>query len=106
MYVMVERQHDRVTVPLSVILDCTSGSREVRVSDLSTGGCYVDTIAAVQADEHVGLKLLLPHGRTQDLVGTVVYVHPGIGFGVRFNEMTREQRTVIEQLVLINGGSI
>ena len=105
MYVMVERQHDRVAVPLSVILDCTSGKREVRIADLSTGGCYVDTIAPVQADEVVGLRLLLPHGRTEDFYGTVVYVHPGIGFGVRFNDMTLDQQRVLKQLVVMNGGS-
>jgi hypothetical protein len=106
MYVMVERQHDRVAVPLAVILACTSGNPEVRISDLSTGGCYVDSIAPVQPEEIVCLKLLLPNDRTETLYGTVVYVHQGIGFGVQFNDMTREKRTVLEQLVLLNGGKI
>lgn len=106
MYVMVERQHDRVVVPMPVTLDCTSGRREVRIADLSTGGCYVDTIASVQPDEVVCLKLLLPHDRTETLYGTVVYVHHGMGFGVQFKDMTREQQTVLEQLVLLNGGKI
>ncbi len=103
---MVERQHDRVSVPLSVILDCTAGKREVRVSDLSTGGCYVDCIAPVQPEEIVGLTLLLPKDRSEFIYGTVVYVHHGIGFGVQFNDLTREQRTVIESLVLLNGGTV
>lgn len=102
----IERQHDRVTAPLSVVLDCSSGKREVRVSDLSIGGCYVDSIAGVQADEVVGIRLSLPHGRSEEIFGTVVYVHEGIGFGVQFNHMTREQRTILEQLVLLNGGKI
>ena len=102
---MVEREHDRVAVPLSVILDCTSGKREVRIADLSAGGCYVDTLAPVQPDEVVGLRLLLPHGRTEDIYGTVVYVHQGIGFGVKFHDdMTVDQRRVLKQLVIMNGG--
>jgi hypothetical protein len=105
MYVMVERGHDRVAVPLSVILDCTSGKREVRVADLSTGGCFVDSIAPVQPDEVVGLRLLLPAGRTEDIYGTVVYVQQGIGFGVRFHDMTLDQQRVLKQLVLLNGGT-
>ena len=103
---MIERKHDRVMAPFSVVLDCSSGKREVRVSDLSVGGCYVDSIAGVQPEEVVGLKLSLPQGRSVDVFGTVVYVHDGIGFGVQFNDMTREQRTMLEQLVLLNGGKI
>lgn len=103
---MIEREHDRVMAPLSVILDCSSGKREVRVSDLGIGGCYVDSIAGVQPEEVVGIKLVLPHGRSVEIFGTVVYVHEGIGFGVQFNDMDREQRTVLEQLVLLNGGKI
>lgn len=103
---MIDRQHDRVTAPISVILDCSSGKREVRVTDLSIGGCYVDSIAGVQAGEMVGIKIVLPQGRTEQIFGTVVYVHDGIGFGIQFNDMSREQRTVLEQLILLNGGKL
>lgn len=106
MEVMIEREHDRVSVPLSVVLDCSSGKREVRLTDLSTGGCYVDSIAGVRPDEVVGLTLILPHGRMEEIFGTVVYVHEGIGFGIQFNDMSRAQRTVLEQVVLLNGGRI
>ena len=103
---MVERQHDRVAVPLAVLLDCSSGKREVRISDLSTGGCYVDSIAPVQPEDIVGLKLLLSDDHTETLYGTVIYVHQGIGFGVQFNDMTREQRSILERIVLLNGGKV
>jgi hypothetical protein len=103
---MIERENERVFLTQSVILDCSSGKREVRVTDLSTGGCYVDTICAIQPEEVVGLKFMLPHGRSEEIFGTVVYVHEGIGFGVQFNDMTRQQRTVLEQLILLNGGKI
>ncbi len=106
MEVMIEREHSRVSVPLTVVLDCSSGQREVRISDLSVGGCYVDSIAGVRPDEVVGLKLFLPQSRNVEIVGTVVYVHDGIGFGVQFNDMTREQRTALEQMILLNGGTI
>lgn len=92
--------------PLTVFLDCSSGKREVRMTDLGVGGCYVDSIAGVQAEEVVGIKLTLPQGRCEQIFGTVVYVHDGIGFGVQFNDLTRTQRTILEQLVLINGGKI
>jgi hypothetical protein len=101
---MIERENERVNLTQSVELDCASGKREVRVTDLSTGGCYVDSISPVNADEIVGLRFMLPHGRSEQIFATVVYVHQGIGFGVQFNDMTREQRTVLEQLILLHGG--
>lgn len=103
---IIERQQDRISVPMTVVLDCSSDKREVRLTDLSLGGCYIDSIAGIQAEEVVGLKLALPQGRSVDLSGTVVYVHDGIGFGVQFNDMTREQRTVLEKMILLNGGKI
>lgn len=104
--VMIERQNERVSSALSVSLDCSSGKREVRVSDLSVGGCYVDSITAPQPEEAVVLKFILPQERSVNFSGTVAYVHPGIGFGVQFNDMTSEQRTVLEQLILLNGGRL
>ena len=106
METMVERQHPRVALPLTVVLDCMSGRREVRVTDLSIGGCYIDSITGVQPEEVVGLKFLLPNRWDVEILGTIAYVHPGIGFGVQFNDMTREQRTTLEAMIMMNGGTI
>ncbi len=106
MQTTIERQHSRVSVPISVILDCTSGRREVRVADLSVGGCYVDTIVAINAEDPVGLKFLLPNSGIVEIPGTVAYVHNGIGFGVQFTDMTREQRSALETVILMNGGAL
>ena len=103
---MVKRSQNRVNVPLTVVLESISGKREVRLSDISLGGCYVDTIASVRPEEIVEFKLSLPKNRIEAMSGTVVYVHEGIGFGMQFNDMTREQRTVLEQVILVNGGTI
>ena len=89
-----------------MVLDSVSGNQEVRLSDISLGGCYVDTISSVKPEEVVDFKLNLPQGRTERMSGTVVYVHEGLGFGIQFNDMTREQRTVLEQVILVNGGTI
>ena len=106
MDVMVKREQNRVAVPLSVVLGSASGNCEVRLTDLSLGGCYFDSIFHVRPDEVVQFKLYLPQGRSEEMSGTVVYVHEGVGFGVQFNDMTREQRIVLEQVILVNGGTI
>ena len=102
---MIERE-ERITAPMAVMLDCTSGRREVRLSDISTGGCYIDSIAPVQPDENVDLKLVLDNGEIEEMSGTVVYVHPGMGFGVRFNELSERQKAMIEHIIQSNGGRI
>lgn len=99
MEILLERRHPRVCVPLTVVLDCMSGRREVRVADLGAGGCYVDTLTGVVPKETVGLTFLLQEGTTMALSGTVAYVHPGIGFGVEFTSLTSEQRLFIARII-------
>ena len=105
MKTIVERQDNRVSVSLPVVLDCSSGLREVRVSDLSLGGCYIDGLALVRPEEEVGLKLVLLNGSAEKISGTVTYVHEGIGFGVQFNDLNDQQRSVIEQLIRSYNGA-
>ncbi|MBK9153011.1 MAG: PilZ domain-containing protein [Chloracidobacterium sp.] len=106
MEVLVEREKERVTVPMTVVVDCASGMREVRLTDLSMGGCYVDCMAGVRPDERVGLQITFSNGRTENITGKVVYVHEGIGFGVCFDELDLEQRYLIAQVIKEHGGSI
>lgn len=103
---MIERENERVALLQPVTLDSSSGRRDVRVTDLSTGGCYVDCIALVNPGEAVRLKFVLPNDRIEEISGTVAYVHEGIGFGVKFGDLTREQQAVLEQLVIANGGTV
>ena len=102
---MIERENERVSLVQPVELDSSSGRREVRVSDLSTGGCYVDSISPVQPNEIVGLTFVLSGAPEEKIVGTVVYVHEGIGFGVRFNDMSEQQEAMVKELIVRNGGS-
>lgn len=106
MVVSVDREKERVSLMMTVALDCASGMREVRLSDLSMGGCYVDSISGVSPNEPIGLKITFANGRTENIPGTVVYVHEGIGFGVQFEELNLEQRYLIAQVIRANGGSI
>ena len=103
---LVPRQQKRVAVPLTIQLESASGNNEARITDLSLGGCYVDSIFGVQPGRSVNFNLALPSGRSGKMSGTIVYVHEGIGFGLQFNDLTSEQRTMLEQLILVCGGSV
>jgi len=106
MEVLVEREKERVSVPMSVVVDCASGMREVRMTDLSMGGCYVDCMAPVRPDETVGLRITFPNGRSENITGRVVYLHEGIGFGICFDDLDLEQRYLLAQVIKEHGGSI
>lgn len=68
------------------------------LSDISTGGCYVETTEPFASGTHVEIVV-----RTQKLKlrvrGTVQTVHPGFGMGVRFSLHTVHEREQVQQLI-------
>lgn len=62
-----------------------SGSRECRITDLSIGGCFVDSLSnnAVGTRVNVQIRLL---GRTHQLRAMVAYVDKIQGFAVTFKD--------------------
>lgn len=53
----------------------------MRLSDLSLGGCFVETPTVVETDTPVTIRVRLrEHDVT--LAGRAIHVQPGIGFGV------------------------
>jgi len=68
------------------------------LSDISTGGCYVETPAPFPAQTVVNLVV-----RTRDLKlrvrGTVQVTHPGFGMGVQFSLKTADERDQVNQLI-------
>ena len=78
-----------------ITLEFTSGQREARISDISAGGCYVDSIAAVSEGEDVQFDLSTPEGGSVSFTGEVAYVLNGMGFGVKFTNITEEQKAFL-----------
>ena len=68
------------------------------LSDLSTGGCYVETPSPFPP--HTAVDLVV---RTQELKlrvrGTVQVVHPGFGMGVQFSLNSPAERQQVKQLI-------
>ena len=68
------------------------------LSDISEGGCYVETTSPFPPE--TGVEILV---RTRDLKirtrGIVQSVHPGFGMGVRFKPKTAEERDDVQQLI-------
>lgn len=98
------RETERIAISLTVVLDAASGKREARISDVSLGGCFIDSIATVREGESLSFSLSLSAGVSDKFYGEIVYVYPGIGFGLRFTGLTVAQRMLIKQIILENGG--
>jgi len=69
-----------------------------KLTDLSLGGCYVDTDAPFP--ERALVDLCLKSGEMEvHTEGRVLVVHPGHGMGVEFPSRTPEQRAQVGNLI-------
>jgi hypothetical protein len=86
------RSKPRLSVSLDAIWDRESGGRHsARVTDLSEGGCYLDTVGEVMTGEMVAFRVLLPDDDWLYLEGEVKHHRHGFGFGVQFADLNDEQ---------------
>jgi hypothetical protein len=92
------REHERKSFLTEMVLECASGKRQVRVTDVSAGGCYVETIVAVQVGEEVKFDLTHPDGHFVSFTGEVAYHFEGLGFGVRFTNLNDEQKAFLYRI--------
>ena len=100
------RTEKRWDVCLDAVWDGKSGNYQARVTDLSEGGCYVDSLGEAQVNEVLTFKLQTPDGEWLELTGEVAHQAPPLGFGLRFFNLTDEQheklRSLLDQLQPIN----
>jgi hypothetical protein len=61
------------------------------VTDLSEGGCYLDTVGEVMTGEIVAFRVLMPDEDWLYLEGEVKHHRHGFGFGVQFLDLNDEQ---------------
>ncbi|HEX3377811.1 MAG TPA: PilZ domain-containing protein [Candidatus Acidoferrales bacterium] len=69
-----------------------------RCSDLSMGGCYVDTLAPFPVD--AAIRISMQHdSREFQALAVVAYSHPSMGMGIKFTEMKPEFKNVLHYWV-------
>ncbi|MEP7147417.1 MAG: PilZ domain-containing protein [Acidobacteriota bacterium] len=93
------RKEDRYSYLQEVELEFASGKRSARISDISSGGCYIDTIAQIPVGEPLNLRILAINGESMQFRGTVAYILEGVGFGVEFTDITVDHRKFILRLL-------
>jgi c-di-GMP-binding flagellar brake protein YcgR len=87
-----KRKHKRAPIPVEVLWEGAISNQPARTTDISEGGCFIDTMGGAAAGETINFKLLLPDGEWIAVQGEVVYELPHTGFGVRFTSITDSDR--------------
>ena len=93
------RSENRLEVCLDAVWDGNSGKHPARVTDLSEGGCYVDSLGESQVGEVLNIKLQLQNGEWLELSGEVAHQMPPMGFGVRFVNLSSPQREKLMEIL-------
>ena len=94
-----QRANVRVSLKLGVRWEGLSPRCEAVTTDVSLGGCYIQTIAPVRVGERLCLDIAAAAEPSMQLAVEVVYQHPGLGFGVRFISLTDFQRMMLSYLI-------
>jgi hypothetical protein len=85
------RSQERLDVSLDAVWD-GHGNRPARITDLSEGGCFVDTSGEAYMGERLTFRVQLPGTNWLELTGEVAHYGWPVGFGLRFIELSDEQR--------------
>ena len=93
------RREQRLDVCLDAVWDGKSGNYSARVTDLSEGGCYVDTLGEAHVGEILSFKLQTPAGEWLELTGEVAHETLPLGFGLRFVYLSDEQMEKLRSLL-------
>lgn len=77
------RRFTRQPGPFEATWSGSSGNRDCRITDLSPGGCFIDSVTSAEPGDTIEVTVVL--GETRITVpGEVVYRDRIQGFGVRF----------------------
>ncbi len=66
----------------------------VRISDLSISGCYLDFLNPIPNGTDIIVKISRDNG-VFETPAKVVYVHPGMGMGIRFTDTKPMQQAIL-----------
>jgi len=93
------RLHPRVARPFEGTWKGASGTTRCRIADISTGGCFVQTLALPAAGETTVVTVAIGDSHAITFTGTVVYVDPGMGFAVQFAPLASASADELRRLL-------
>jgi hypothetical protein len=94
-----QRKDARVPVRLEVEWGALPSRFPDVTSDVSLGGCYVESLNSVKVGQVLNLSLSLPSNKTLRFRGEVRYHQPTIGFGVKFLQLSPSEQATLDALI-------
>ncbi len=95
-----ERREDpRRAVSITAYWEGLSGRHQARVSDLSLGGCFIDSLGRADVGEFLSLSLQMHDGAWLRLRGQVASVDPHTGFSIAFTYLTEDEQHALARLL-------
>lgn len=93
------RAHQRIHTKLAVRWEGLLTNNRALITDVSRGGCYINSAGRVGLDEQIRVdRILLPQAHLR-LESSVAHREWPLGFGLRFANLTDEKATSISQAV-------
>ena len=88
------RDSDRKKLIVDVRFEGGDGTGIANTRDIGVGGLYMTTGAALDIGSQI-LMAMSVGGKDMRINGTVVYTDPGLGVGVRFNNISDADLTIL-----------
>ena len=93
------RAHRRVPAKLAVLWEGLLPHNYALMTDVSPGGCYINSVGRVSLGEQICVDMTLVSRARLHLEGSVAHREWPLGFGLRFANLTEEKATLISQSV-------
>jgi hypothetical protein len=93
------RAHPRVPTKLTVLWEGLLTDNHALMTDVSPGGCYINSAGRVSLDEQIRVDTILLSRAHLRLEGSVAHREWPLGFGLRFANLTDEKAALISQAV-------
>lgn len=94
------RSKPRLNISLDAMWDSSTQAHSAKLTNLSEGGCFLDSVGEVRVGEIVGFRVSMPDDDWLYLEGEVRH-HTVSGFGVQFTELNEDQTQKLHWLLRI-----
>jgi hypothetical protein len=97
------REEERFPFYTEIMVESAAGTRGARISDVSPGGCYIDTIVPAREGEEISFEIKDRTGANLRFNGVVAYVLENMGFGIKFTNLSDDHRAAIDEIIKASG---
>jgi hypothetical protein len=91
------RIFDRSRLIVDVFFDGADTTGVASTKDISLGGLYMNTKAALPEGALLTLRLPVADGKQVVVNAEVVYSNPGVGVGVRFHGLSEDDKDLMKR---------